>query len=335
MKKYFYILFVNLIFLFLLFFISNLIFEKQDVMATLENRYLNLFSKVLSNPDTIDVDISKYETEEAVVKQLPRNAESISLFCDENRREFGIDNTKNPITVLGCSYAYGHGLLKSQTFSYILSEITKRPVYNFSGCGDHLFVNFEQYKVYSQENKNRVSESDYVIYIYMYDHINRYLRVYNIYNNYYEIFEPVNCIERFLCKSAFIRYIATGLRIKNILKGYPDKDKSSLFLKKIMKYSINQIRKMAPNSKIIVILYDEKIPDYQPKHQIKFNSEKLNDIIWQELANEENIEIVHSKDIMGFLFDKNYKLKEDISDWHPNDKVWREFTPLFVKKYIK
>ena len=63
----------------------------------------------------------------------------------------------------------------------------------------------------------------------------------------------------------------------------------------------------------------------------------LNSKIWKELEEETNgnIKIVRTKDVMGFYFDKDYKLEEDISGWHPNARVWKEFTPKFVSQYIK
>ena len=31
----------------------------------------------------------------------------------------------------------------------------------------------------------------------------------------------------------------------------------------------------------------------------------------------------------------DYKLEEEICDWHPNARAWAEFTPKFAEKYIK
>lgn len=334
MRKIFYIIFFNLFIIILLTLSLNYIFDKQDIAVKLDNKYNYLLSSFLYKETNIDV--SQYNVEKTTVKRILLNEESLNTFCGENRQEIELKNTKNPIMILGCSYAYGHGLKKIQTFPYILSRLTQRPIYNFSGCGEHILFGLEQYKKYANVNiNNNIKNSDYIIYIYMHDHANRYLRISNIYNYYDELFPSSNKVEKILIKSSFIRYLLTGIKIKKFLTGYPNNDKSDILIEKIMKYSIHKLKNIAPKSKIIFILYDEKIPDNNPSDKIKFSYDKLNSKIWQKLSKEENIEIIHTKDITGFVFDKRYKLKEDIADWHPNAKAWETFTPLFTQKYIK
>ncbi len=48
----------------------------------------------------------------------------------EGRAPVGEEYTKPPIVIFGCSYAYGQYLEPNQTFSYKLSKLTQRPVYN-------------------------------------------------------------------------------------------------------------------------------------------------------------------------------------------------------------
>ena len=98
--------------------------------------------------------------------------------------------------------------------------------------------------------------------------------------------------------------------------------------------SYHHIKTIAPNAKFIIIVYDEKLPADEDNLTIKYDSEILNSHIWKELENETDITIVHTKDITGFLFDKDYKLKQDIANWHPNEKAWQVFTPKFAKNYI-
>ena len=61
----------------------------------------------------------------------------------------------------------------------------------------------------------------------------------------------------------------------------------------------------------------------------------MNDKIWDEINAETNVTVVKTNDIMGFYFDKDYKLEEEICDWHPNARAWAEFTPKFAEKYIE
>ena len=69
-------------------------------------------------------------------------------FCGEKRLDFGAEYTKNPVLVFGCSYSYGHGLKREQTFPYLLSEYTKRPVLNLSNCGTEALEDFETLNTY-------------------------------------------------------------------------------------------------------------------------------------------------------------------------------------------
>ena len=68
---------------------------------------------------------------------------------------------------------------------------------------------------------------------------------------------------------------------------------------------------------------------------IKFESDIINSKIWSDFEKETGTKVIRTKDIMGFYFDKEYKLKEDIAAWHPNERAWIELTPKFAEKYIK
>ena len=96
-----------------------------------------------------------------------------------------------------------------------------------------------------------------------------------------------------------------------------------------------ELKLVAPNAKQIFIVYNEYIPEHHTLSKIKFVVDKMNDKLWDELEKETDIQIVRTKDIMGFYFNKNYKLEADFSDWHPNARAWAEFTPKFVEKYIE
>ncbi len=281
-------------------------------------------------------DISKYEIEETTVKELEFNEENLSKFCGEERIKFGTNYTKNPVIVLGCSYAYGHGLKREQTFPYLLSELTKRPVYNFAECGSDIQ---ESYNVFRNQDKiPNISNAEYIIYIYMHDHINRYLSVDELYNNYELAFPVSNKIQVNLLKIPLYKLVCVIARINKIVMGggninlYINNSKN--LMKNIIINTYKEFKKYAPNAKMIIILYDEKMADMYEPLRITLDSEIQNSDVWDEIEKETDIKVVRTKDLTGFLFDKNYKLKEDIADWHPNEKAWKVLTPLFVKKYM-
>lgn len=285
------------------------------------------------------VDIKQYETEElpSTFKLIPTTVETENEFCGERRVEIGEKYKKLPIVILGCSYAYGHGLKKEKTFPYVLSEITQRPVYNYSNCGGHGFGSlvFFLHNI-DTENSEETNKFKYFIYIYMWDHINRYMTI-DFWMRYYNLFQEPTKTDKFLEKFYLLNYLNMKFKIRQIMSEYPNSEQSSLIQKKIMLYMYQEIKKISPDAKLIIIIYDEKIPDWRGGRQIKYVSDVMNSHIWKELEEETKggIKVIHTKELTGFVFDKDWKLEADICDWHPNEKVWTYFTPLFAKKYIK
>lgn len=282
---------------------------------------------------TENIDIEKYNAEPYTAKKLNNSSDIYNKYCNEERKSFGKHYNGKPITIIGCSYAYGHGLKREETFSYLLSEYTKHPVSNYSGCGYDAIDSLKNLIGNASEDNLDLPNTKYVIYVYMYDHINRYLEKYFIYKDFYNIFELTD-FERFICKNNFIRKIYTYYKLHKIIKNYPDSKMAEKYLKSVLKDIEIRIKRKMPNSQFIILIYDEKIPLNQSESAIKFESDIINSSIWTEFAQETGTIIVHTKDLTGFLFDKNYKLEEDITGWHPNSKAWEVLTPAFAKKYI-
>jgi len=85
---------------------------------------------------------------------------------------YGVRYSTPPILIMGCSYAYGYGLPDKDTFSYKLSEITKRPVYNRAfewWWGPQTML----YQARNEDFYKEVPNPKYVIYILMSDHYRR------------------------------------------------------------------------------------------------------------------------------------------------------------------
>lgn len=339
MKKFLGILLSNIIVFTLILCCINYAIEKL-IDTDYIDKFLQKIGNIISEKE---VDISNSETEECTKKELVNNKKSFEVFCGENRELINDNLTSRPIIILGCSYSYGHGLKKEESFPYVLSMTTKRPVYNFSYCGSHILNSYEIMNNFLKDNKVKLDNTEYIIYLYMHDHINRYLQVKYLYR-YYEYFfnfPPTTKLEKFMLKIPTIKLILSLLQLKNITADYPNTQKSELFLKKVLTFSLKEINKLFPNTKIIFIIYNEKISLANSNSKIRFDYDILNSDIWDKevlLENEPDIKleaILKTKDIMGFSFDKDYKLKADIADWHPNARVWKEFTPKFAEKYIK
>ena len=170
----------------------------------------------------------------------------------------------------------------------------------------------------------------------MYEHINRYLMLSNLYTNYNEIFlNDTKSVKNKLLQIPLLKLILCKTKQEEIYNSFPLSEKSEKFLKLIIKNTQKQLKEVFPNTKLIIIIYNEKLPEEYDLKEIKYFYDNENSEIWKELESETDIKIIKTKDIMGFKFDSNYKLKKDVAGWHPNEKVWKEFTPKFASKYIK
>ncbi len=152
MKKILIILVVNIIILGVGLFGLNYFLEINDnrtlTMLEIAEKYLK-GKKVQSKLENLKNNINNYiysdydfpyseeDIEPNVVKEIEMTDESYAKFCGENRRIVNQDYKKPPIVTLGCSYMYGHGLTKEESFPYLLSNITGTSVYNYSSCGSN------------------------------------------------------------------------------------------------------------------------------------------------------------------------------------------------------
>ncbi len=340
LKKFFVIIFVNIIVFFGIFSILNYIFSNNINTCNFSNFIYRriYFSKKLNN----SINLKKYDFEDWRAEQIKFTKDSFNEFCGEQRIEFGENNnyTKSPIVILGCSYAYGHGLKKENSFPYLLSEYTKRPVYSFAGCGIEgvtSLKNLYQYISNSEDKKNKISNAKYFIYVYMYDHIDRYLQIDFLYANYEELFEINNKIYRKLIQYPLIKLTCSYWQLKKLI--HPknksqiiDIENSSKFLKKVILYLNRQTKAISPDSEFIILLYSSKHFELYNPFKIMFDSEIENSKIWDEIEKETDIKIYRSEDLTGFIFNKDWCLKKDIAPTHPNEKAWKILTPLFAEK---
>ncbi|MCR5261011.1 MAG: hypothetical protein K6C94_04160 [Candidatus Gastranaerophilales bacterium] len=290
------------------------------------------------------LDIKKNETDFELYtdtfKRLEYSDNLFNQFCGETRLSFGEKYKKNPIILLGCSYCYGHGLKKEQSFPYLLSEATKRPVYSFCNCGSDIIdslIHLNNETAKNKQLKEIFKNADYVIYIYQYDHIMRYLnphqydyiiRKYSNNPGVSTIIREIlaeNEVEKFLMKNNVLKLIILRFKLQ----------KSDEYLKKIINNTNRYIKNLCPKADFICIVYDEKIPlskDNENYSYVQYVRDVLYSDSWDKI---ENVTVIQTKDIVGFPYDKNYKLNEDITGWHPNAKVWKNFVPAFSEKYIK
>ena len=248
------------------------------------------------------------------------------------RRPVGLDYKDKPIILFGCSFAWGARLHENQTFHYKLSQLTKRPVYNraISGWGvQHMLYQLKRNDFYEE-----MPEPEYVIFLYISNHISRLYKYNFIYNSFRkysynylkynekngELFIERRC--QFVPFSRIwnhyiLRYIAQ-LSENNKMKSFD-------LLEKHLLESKYEIEKYWPNTKFIILNYEcdneyNNLPDILDRNNIK---RLLNDGFY----------VISTSDLTDISLDVNYNLDEN--DSHPNEAAWNLITPLFVEKLKK
>lgn len=241
------------------------------------------------------------------------------------RAPVGLNYTKKPVVIFGCSFAYGFELEEKDTFHKRLSELTHRPVYNKAQTGwgiQHMLKQVSDEKFYQ-----KVPEPEYVIFVSIYDHFRRlyiltffsgdmlneefYLRYKEKNGELIEI-KHRNEFYNFL-KSLYIVQKFHHFYINNFVVR-PDKIEQNFdFALKHYSQSIEEMKKHWKNTKYYVLLYDDF---------------KDSDIFGEEL------------EYMGYkvinirkLTDENlYNPEYVIIDGHPSAKAWELLTPKIIKE---
>ncbi len=237
---------------------------------------------------------------------------------------------KRPILTIGCSYTYGSGLEDNQTFAYKLNKYTGRTTYNrgILGAGPQLV-----YRQLTDKNfKNDVPDAEYVIYTFIHHHLYRQLLILTCPFNsdicmQYKI-KGDNLVEYYstLGSLSFSFLMKTYLEYKN-QQDYNKEVKNGLPLfTKIMEKSVQQTKKMYPNSKFVFVEF--------PDASFCWGDENINE---QKLTSDQveqlksfGIIYVNSMDLVGHNFcERKYRLADGD---HPSEQAWDELVPKLVQK---
>lgn len=219
---------------------------------------------------------------------------------------------KKPIIIFGCSYAEGRSIKPleyEEKFSYKLYQATNRPVYNRAFESQGL-----QYMLYQLEDENlykELPEPEYIVYVYIKDHIRRLYRECCPWNKSLFYKERSGKLVRIENPLVYTYPFALCRTLKKInYKNYS-------FLKKHFIYAKSLSDKHWPNAKWIILLYDEE------------NTENFKELekYGFEIAPASNLTQI------DFLTDLKYRISEH--DPHPTKEAWELLTPLFADKYIK
>ncbi len=254
---------------------------------------------------------------------------SIENLKESMRKPFGTNKNykKRPILIYGCSFAYGDKLPKEETFGSLLSEKSKRPVYNFAMPARGL-----QHALYLLENDKKVTpEPEYIFYVFISDHARRiyincnriddhkylYYHLKNgklvLQNNYYDISERFFILKEL--KNA-LYFILKKVFEENI---YQDVKNYFITIK-------DTAKEKYPNAKFVIINYN-------------IDNTTILTIPRQKELEQNGIEIISLRNEIKDNTNKDLKADEfristDIDFYqHPNGKAWNVVTDYLCKKY--
>lgn len=298
MKK-FYVIFLNIFIIVILLVIADYGFFTYE-----KAKYVN-FSET-----------SEGFFDENQVVHFAKNVYHSAIVTEENRSF--IKNSEKSILLLGCSYTYGTNLEPNQSFSYYLSNLTGRTVYNLGVEGGAV-----QQALYLTEDKdfsNKYKNVELVIYTFIDDHLNR--------NNEFikcSIFAPL-CNFRLVKRGD--KYVKTSdwyaipskiFLFRYFLDGISYIKNSKIFYKKncesfadMLNLTNRNLKKMYPNSKFVFLCYQcDTYPDL-----LKYL--------------DKDIIVISTYDIKGIDLERPEYQHGD--DPHPTEKVWQDLVPLLVKR---
>lgn len=233
----------------------------------------------------------------------------------------GLEYSKKPIVIFGCSYAFGYNLENNETLSYKLSHQAKVPVYNraYSGWG----IQHMLYQVKNELFYKKVPEPQYAIYIYIPDHINRLY--YNSFLSYDTICEKFNL--RYKEENGTLKEIPHNNLILNqfqrlylinkinqhlIINSIKTKKDYDFALKHFVEAK-KEMGKHWENTKYVVLFYTSSQNENYLKNRLKENDFIVIDA--DEITNKN-------------LCDNKYMRK----DFHPNEEAWNVVIPELIKK---
>lgn len=223
------------------------------------------------------------------------------------------NNGKKPIVIFGCSFAEGLFLPNEEKFSYRLYESTGREIHNRAYCAQGL-----QYMLYQLEDEKfyqEVPEPEYVVYVFIEDHIRRLYRECCpwIKSLFYKVDEngKLKKIDNLLY------HTFPMMCVRKLSPEVSDYDKAYKFLRQHFIYAKELADKHWKNTKWIILVYEDIPLEY-----------------FEELK-KYGYTIAPAKDLVPSDFYTNLKYRLSATDEHPSKDAWLTLTPKFAKKYIK
>ena len=240
----------------------------------------------------------------------------------------GIDNTKPSVIVMGCSFAFGVDLKDFETLPDKIQKFTGRKTLNFAFPAhsiQHVLYKIQKFDEFEYEVKN----ADYVIYVFISDHLRRmYLNYFDKYAQakYLKYRKRKNTFEHDNFSVTLLDYFKTTTIARRsndffyTLKS--DNEKFELF-KQYIKECKKSLYEKNPNCKFVLIVYNStessKRMGITPFHTNR----------WKEIEDEGIIVINFDTSKYDFLNDDEYIASDEL---HPSEKAWDRLVPVIARQ---
>lgn len=301
MKKAFGILIINVITLLLVFLAINAVFLWKD---------------------------KKIDASHPFRMYVPYEKHLFYLFRDKKyiRKPAGMQYLgKKSIVLYGGSYSYGYLLPFEKSFGKILSDRTKRTVYNFSMSSRGI-----QHMLYFLEEENhfsQFSEPEFVIYTFIDDHVRRLYQPCNC-NDNVEHIEYARFRGDLKKKNSVLKYLHSFYIYNKIQKYFFEKysyeqnrEKNFELVKEYFIKSKKCLEKHYPNAKFVILLY--------PSGEENIKNIYIEHVEWADLK-KSGFEIYNVNELTHTDLRKSvYKSNDGM---HPNEKAWELIVPYLSEK---
>lgn len=260
---------------------------------------------------------------------------SIQKLRKISAQKFEKDDNKKSLIIFGCSFAKGALLRDEQTISYKLSNLTKRTVYSYAVCASgiqHMLYILQKSNIFEQIK----TPPEYVIYIYIPDHITRlYMNIFTDpigINGCAPIYYMKNgelklrkSLPDFLYKTFIIKkliYIHDYANLEKITEAEKNDFKySNVLMNKIFIESKKLINNKYPNCKFVLLCYDQDSDkEYWDNNNVKKQLKELE---------ENGFIILNTRDLAKRYFNINDTVEDK---YHPNEAVWDILGKQIIQK---
>ena len=312
-KKFFKILFLNILFIISILLITEIIFS---VILIKEEWHYELYEK--NSNLTLKKFFNTYVNgfnEQYIKKDL----NSFFSIDDFQKPSIGKYYKDKNIILMGGSFTHGYNVDYEDSFGFILAEYLKNyAIYNAginaASPREMLYI-LRNYNEYSKDNilPKDTNSTKYVIYTYISDHNRRLL------NNVWRI-SPNFEKYKTLTGKEHLRFYKTGnvLRKSFIYHFYERhyNPKGSIRLNNLFTFYMKEIKQEI----------DKKFPNAQFVILVFIDNSSYN---WQTLE-DDGIKIIKLHDISKIDFDSvEYRTSDGT---HPNGYAWRTIVPLLTRK---